>query len=1084
MVLGFLVSGALLCGNVSAATYFWYSTTRGDWALFSDPASWRTDTFGGTAVATTVPGSGDIISGKGGSGEEVPRYAIDLGGQSWTVGNIGSDMNGWGNGRTFDLTNGTLVTTGGFRGRYTTLDIWADTKLAMPATAIFQPNDNHNSKSTVRVHEGGELEAPGPLYFFGPNDILIAAGAKATFGSSFRQNSWGTTYLTSVIENAGELVLPGGLAWASVGSYGTAYQTTILRQKDGTLSLGGPLTQSGLDGVFQAEFSGGELVVTGGNVSFSGLDSAAVAAGITLPVSVAAGASVSFSGVTIGAEATIVKRGAGALNVDGSLPTGVQVVEGPVWITVPNLTLNNLDVVSGTEVVFKSYGTRMDALANADTLSFSVDTTQLLSGQVVLRSADAALLTVVSERMSLPPGFSLKVVSDALVLFEAVPNTFDATLSSDLSNAAAWGGTIPASDQDVVIVGNASETDYSWVEFNASSPKFRSITLRESAGLRVAGGTAAEPVDLPLLHEQLHTKVRVEEDAYVTLTNGLENTATADALPVFEIATNAIVKVPGALKGGSASYSTWGYVFVPGTMCFRNVDLRLYGTIELPEVYTMGSSYVTERETSSANKGYSRIIFGWADANETTYFAMTAIGGTVKVNDGTTQYEGNHSRIEFASAMSGGRVKVVGDILLRDFAKDTSPQSGTRANSGYYFGAYNPADEVFNVILDHSELRPTGPSFIGGGTQLLLRNGAVWSPRPTDIEFTHTHGIAVAHAATITLDGPDTLFSRPHYNQYSSYAGVDNPYGSLWRNFMFAGTGVAGSPRVTLRNGAAMNVWDFYCYGLRGESYAQIEGGFWNVDKPCGINNDAARSYTERAAIFSGFSRVNIAANSTFTVRATDDWPDRRLSDADRAVYPDWQMEVPRVAWLEIPVTGEGNLSVTNALPAEKSEYAMTLLVTNGVNVATGMASAITGENGGASYLVFADGAKWAGSVVANGNASLTNLVNATAPAKATFGGISFSGTFPIRLWVDGQSDFIELTGDCTAVSGGLAGVGMADYVPQPGDAFVVARCPATASLPKAARGWKVRAVADPEDAEKVLVTLVCAPSGTQIMLR
>ena len=60
----------------------------------------------------------------------------------------------------------------------------------------------------------------------------------------------------------------------------------------------------------------------------------------------------------------------------------------------------------------------------------------------------------------------------------------------------------------------------------------------------------------------------------------------------------------------------------------------------------------------------------------------------------------------------------------------------------------------------------------------------------------------------------------------------------------------------------------------------------------------------------------------------------------------------------------------------------------------------------------------------------------------------------------------------------------MDGYEPQPGLWFTVARCDKSAVVPRAARGWRVKTVADPEDDAKVLVCLSRAVSGTLFVLQ
>ena len=80
----------------------------------------------------------------------------------------------------------------------------------------------------------------------------------------------------------------------------------------------------------------------------------------------------------------------------------------------------------------------------------------------------------------------------------------------------------------------------------------------------------------------------------------------------------------------------------------------------------------------------------------------------------------------------------------------------------------------------------------------------------------------------------------------------------------------------------------------------------------------------------------------------------------------------------------------------------MTVTITNGANTASGKAFAAKTESGAKAALVFADGANWAGEVVADGNVSLTNLVDAGAAASVSFGSIRLDEDFPIRVWKNG----------------------------------------------------------------------------------
>ena len=990
-------------------------------------------------------------------------------------------MAGWGNRRYFDLTNGTLTATEGFRLRYTYMRLWDGAKLVVPATAngkanVLQLNDNHGMVTTLMIDPNAELDAPCTLNFDGPNEITVSAGAVATLGSVFKQKNYGNYARTSKIENEGTLNLPGELVWDNDAEY----QTTELNQKGGTLRLGGPLTRNGRLGTFKFAFGGGAVEVTGGSVTFSGLDSATVADGVEMPVSVAEGAGVSLSGVTLGAGASVVKSGLGALLIDAQPGFAVSVTDGPARIVANNLENPLLALADGVQLVFAAGGTRLDALENVDNLTLTIDTAVMLPGQTVVRCSDETLRATLKSKLSagLASNFRLREMDDTLVLSAVEPNTFDATVSSDLSNAEAWGGTVPAAGQDVIIAGGLGAT-YDSVDFTSAAPRFKSITLRESAELRVTGGTEETPLDLPEIREQLHARLVVTEGSYVTLTNGLNNVAEADAVPEFEIETNATVRVPGGLGGGE-HYDQYAYAFVPDTMCFRNVDLRLYGTIRLPDVLNGGRDWTKPENQRPENFGYSRLVFGWAAKGETTYFAMTADGGKVRVDDASCQYEGNHSRIDFVSPEAGGTVRVIRDIVLRDFDKDVGTRRSS-ANSGYWIGANNPPEETFNFIAEGtSEFRAIGPTFFGGGAKVLLRNGAKWSPRTDEIEYTHTHGHAMAYSAQMTLDGPDVIFCHPFFNLNNSIGDPAKPWAYLWRGVSVFSTPSADEPLFTLRNGATMSVWTFF--GKAG-TFAQVEGGYWNVDKPCGINNNSTFTYYENSSVFSGMDRVNVAAGTTLAMRATDDYPDRKLYGNVTNYYPNWQYESDRYVALEIPVTGLGGIEVVNALPETLNQWTMTLVVTNGANTATGPASVRPNETGAKAFLKFADGANWAGKVVADGNVSLTNLVDAAAPATANFQSLELTGDFPIRVWKTDDTIANDRVNVATAATGrGRFVLEPVEGTVENGDKVVLGRYPANAELPRV-KGCTV--ATEPIDGDSDYVTLTATRGvGSMLFLR
>ena len=156
------------------------------------------------------------------------------------------------------------------------------------------------------------------------------------------------------------------------------------------------------------------------------------------------------------------------------------------------------------------------------------------------------------------------------------------------------------------------------------------------------------------------------------------------------------------------------------------------------------------------------------------------------------------------------------------------------------------------------------------------------------------------------------------------------------------------------------------------------------------------------------------------------------------------------------PLTGAGSLAVSNELADAHAVYSMTVLVTNGANTATGSAQVMPTATGAQAKLLFADGANWAGTVVADANVGLTNLVDGAAAATANFGAIS--GTMPIRVWKTGGAITANDKVNLTSAAGGFEMVAMDEKL-QAGDVVELGLYPENAALPVATRHRKYSSV-------------------------
>ena len=132
----------------------------------------------------------------------------------------------------------------------------------------------------------------------------------------------------------------------------------------------------------------------------------------------------------------------------------------------------------------------------------------------------------------------------------------------------------------------------------------------------------------------------------------------------------------------------------------------------------------------------------------------------------------------------------------------------------------------------------------------------------------------------------------------------------------------------------------------------------------------------------------------------------------------------------------------------------MTVTVTNGANTATGKAFAAETESGAPTALVFADGANWAGEVVADGNVTLTNLVSEGSAAEVSFAALRAESAFPLRVWKTGGA---IVSNDKVNLASAIAGSGSFAFVEMDeplvvGDKFEVGLYPEGAALPATTR--------------------------------
>ncbi|MDD4018776.1 MAG: hypothetical protein PHV28_12635 [Kiritimatiellae bacterium] len=433
---------------------------------------------------------------------------------------------------------------------------------------------------------------------------------------------------------------------------------------------------------------------------------------------------------------------------------------------------------------------------------------------------------------------------------------------------------------------------------------------------------------------------------------------------------------------------------------FKNVHLKNYGKIQC------------------ATPAY----FGTAEVGETAYFALTAVNGEF-------DFLGIGINRWVQPKASGGRVKVVGKVSFKDSTVSTSNQSWFK----YQVGNANPTNEIIDFELDNTlfDIRDNGANYFGGAVRVkCFNNGKVEKP------------------SSSTSPG---LYGQPNFNDRVQLdfdgAGTRFLY-NLNRYFVMFSAGVDGHEQMTFRNGGYIHVMKF---GGNGKSVFGFEDGYWDLTEKPGydpaywdtVDGGVPESRTQEYLVkpFTGLKSVRIGAGKFLGLRSYS-------ANAGTKQEREWNRVIELA---NVPVTGtNGTLFLTNATPG----YSCMAIMTCTSNTATGDLLAYPSADG--CRLLLADGANWAGTLVAGETIGFTNLTSAALPAKISVGNVRFTGKLPIRVWKGATTtnDTVKISGMLTAgaaMKTGFEPMLMSGSGFTLGDEFVLGSCPAAAL----AEGWE-----------------------------
>ncbi len=475
---------------------------------------------------------------------------------------------------------------------------------------------------------------------------------------------------------------------------------------------------------------------------------------------------------------------------------------------------------------------------------------------------------------------------------------------------------------------------------------------------------------------------------------------------------------------------------VLGGMKFYNVNIDLKGT---NLVTTLGG-----------------VTYGYAESGDTTYIGFSADGGIISLHDEGWSYD--TAPFEVCCPAAGGTVTPVDDIVFKDSTilplskRDSTTYPFTESyRCAFKLGVNNPSTTPFEVVFDNTRWGVCGKTYIQGGATFRLKNGGSY----INAEVHDLHG----RMANIIENGRVIVGSGCEFriNAMGDYG--DNP--------LNVNPSTSGYEAIVVEEGGV-----FECYRSAGNDNGVLStsNSTYQVYIPWVTNTSFEVASTNTP--FGGLAAVFVATNSTLTFSTRN----RVFWDAGQ--FHDKSGE--RVVTLaDVPMTGGGSVALSNA-----NVNVFGVIVKNAANTATGTARVVApGDGIGATTLWFADGANWAGKVVA-GNVALTNLTDAIAAASVTFGGVSLAGDFPVRVWKTGAvvttNDVVNL-GTVDNKGGKIVPTLMSGDKFATGDKFTLGTIASGAELPALASGWRAKKVAVDENTCELLLRV---GSGMQISVR
>ena len=804
----------------------------------------------------------------------------------------------------------------------------------------------------------------------------------------------------------------------------------------GTFTEPNQVNQSGGTATFGGDFtsqmawtytwSGGTLAITDDS-TFGANVALAIPASAAVSLDIASGKTFAAPGLSADSSASITVTGGGTFSI---VPTTASIIlqNGSLGLaTSGTYDLSNVSVGSGAATItLTAFGATINALPAA-----------LASATFSADLSGATAGTVILN--SSDPSVLAKVKSDLDASAPAGMSLVVSGTSLSLEAQTAYAFTITGDLLGTTGWGGAVPPAGEEVSIEGSGvvatyasgaiPAWASITVKDGATLRVAGDATLPPVIL-----NKSATLEIDNTATVTLANvgDLSGIATASQVPVLSVASGATLSVPGGMK-------------------FSNVNIALSGTVAAT---TAGG-----------------ITFGYAAAGETAYIGLVANGGTISIEPGSGDY--NTSPLAFCCPAVGGTVNAIGSLVLSNATLLPNYPRGEifpltiAYQIGFYVGVNNPANVPFEVVFDNTQWGVLGGFFVKGGATFRLANGGAYK----NFESIGYWG----RYAQIAENGRIVVGSGSEFRM--------NALGDYGTHPLEVAPTSSGHQAIVVEDGG---VFETYRFSGNGNGVFVASNSVYTIYMPYLYNEHVSSSsgsvtiYDTKNIPFEGFSAVDIAdgATMTFSTRNKVFWDAGQFDDesGDRVV-----------ALANVPITGGGSILVSNA-----NANVFGIVVQSGANTATGTAGVVlpTAANIGATTLYFADGANWAGTVIATNDlvrlvkdfAAATNAAATPTPVEVSFGGIEMQDDFALRLWQNGSCDTINIGANGWTGSGKL-NFEFVDFASPGAQAWKVATQPAGTALPSVKKA-SFSLYTQTSATEGLVDVFLKVANGTAILLR